>query len=269
MSKFFLSLMACVGLFVALSACAPAFNPSQELSLAPAKLISNRVPAENQPAPDQQSTAAPSMRTLNVTGVGTVYLTPDIATVMIGVHSEDKDVTKAVTANNASIQKVKDALIKFGINEKDIQTQQFSVYQNQKYDASGQLADTVFAVDNSLSVIVRDITKVGQLLGTVVSSGANSINGISFDVSDKTKAMADARKLALDNAQSQAEEMATALNATLGTVQSAVVNYSGAPIPFAYGMGGGAMDKTAAINVPISTGQLVVTTTIQLTYEIK
>jgi uncharacterized protein YggE len=271
MSKKFLSFMACVALIVLLSACAPAFAPGVSLSVAPVNSKSDSAPAQNQPAPAQQTnpTAQPPMRTLNVTGVGTVYLTPDIATIMIGVHSENKDVTAAVNANNATVQKVKDALVKAGIDEKDIQTQNFNVYQNQKYDTQGQPTESVYAVDNTLSVTVRDISKIGKLLGTVVTSGANSINGITFDVADKTKAMSDARKLALTDAQNQANEMATALNATLGSVQTAVVNFSASPVPFAYGMGGGSVAKTAASNVPISVGQLVVTTTIQLTYEIK
>jgi uncharacterized protein YggE len=271
MNKKFLSIMACVALIVLLSACAPAFAPGVSLSVAPANVKSDSAPAQNQPVPAQQTaaTALPPMRTLNVTGVGTVYLTPDIATVMVGVHSENKDVTAAVNANNAAVQKVKDALVKFGIDEKDIQTQNFNVYQNQKFDAQGQPTDSIYAVDNTLSVTVRDISKIGKLLGTVVTSGANSINGITFDVSDKTKAMSDARKLALTDAQNQANEMATALNATLGTVQTVVINSSASPIPFASGLGGGPVEKAAASNVPISVGQMVVSTTIQLIYEIK
>jgi uncharacterized protein len=265
MRKNFVSLMAAAALIVLLSACAPAAN----LSLASANAKSDGVPGQNQAAPAQQTATTASMRTLNVTGVGTVYLTPDIATVMVGVHSENKDVTQAVNANNASVQKVKDALIKFGIDEKDIQTQNFNVYQNQKYDTTGQPTESTYAVDNSLSVIVRDISKIGKLLGTVVTSGANSINGITFDVSDKSKAMTNARKLALTDAQNQANEMATALNATLGSVQSAVINFNSSPVPYAYGLGGGPVEQKAASNVPISVGQLVVTTTIQLTYEIK
>ena len=271
MRKNFLSYMAYAALIVLLSACAPAFAPGAALSVAPGNVKAADLPAQNQPAPAQQTaaTAPPPLRTLNVTGMGTVYLTPDIATVTIGVHSENKDVTTAVNANNASVQKVKEALVNAGIDEKDIQTQNFNVYQNQKYDTSGQPIDSVYAVDNSLSVTVRDISKIGKLLGTVVTSGANSINGITFDVSDKTKAISDARKLALTDAQNQANEMATALNVTLGDVQTAVVNFTASPTPFAYGMGGGPVEKAAASNVPISVGQLVVTTTIQLTYEIK
>lgn len=171
MRKTFLSFMAGLALIVLLGACAPLGAPGVGLNLAAVHSKSDSVPAQNQPAPAQQTgtVAQPTMRTLNVTGVGTVYLTPDIATITIGVHSENKDVTQAVTANNASIQKVKDALVKSGIDEKDIQTQNFNVYQNQKYDANGQPTETVYAVDNTLSVTVRDISQVGKLLGTVVS----------------------------------------------------------------------------------------------------
>jgi uncharacterized protein YggE len=267
----FVLLLTSLALMIGLGACAPVGVPGVGLNLAPANSRLDNAPAQNQPAPAQQTGAVvqPPMRTLNVTGVGTVYLTPDIATISIGVHSENKDITQAVTVNNASIQKVKDALVKSGIDEKDIQTQNFNVYQNQKYDANGQPTETVYAVDNTLSVIVRDISQVGKLLGTVVSSGANSINGITFDVADKTQAITDAHKLALSKAQDQADEIATALGATLGSVQSAVVNYSESPVAVPYGVGGGPVAKPAAINVPISTGQLVITTTIQLIYEIK
>ncbi|MGD0003359.1 MAG: SIMPL domain-containing protein [Anaerolineaceae bacterium] len=271
MRKNFVSFITGLALIFLLAACAPLGAPGVGLNLGLANSKLDNSPAQNQPVPAQQTgTVAQSpMRTLSVTGVGTVYLTPDIATITVGVHSENKDITQAVTANNASIQKVKDALVKSGIDEKDIQTQNFNVYQNQKYDANGQPTETVYAVDNNLSVIVRDISQVGKLLGTVVSSGANSINGITFDVADKTQAMTDAHKLALSNAQNQAEEIATELGATLGSVQSAVVNYSESSVTVPYGVGGGPVARPAAINVPISTGQLVVTTTIQLIYEIK
>lgn len=124
MHKSFLSFMAGLALIVLLGACAPLDAPGVGLNLAPADSKLDSAPAQNQPALAQQTgtVAQPAMRTLNVTGVGTVYLTPDIATIAIGVHSENKDITQAVTANNASLQKVKDALVKSGNDEKDIQT---------------------------------------------------------------------------------------------------------------------------------------------------
>jgi uncharacterized protein YggE len=210
------------------------------------------------------------MRTLKVTGTGTIYLVPDIAYVTIGVHTENKNVEDAVATNNANTKKVKDAVLKSGVEEKDIQTQNFSIYQNQKYDASNQQpTDLVYAVDNNLYVTLRDITKIGTLLGDVVRAGANSINGISFDVADKSKALSDASKLALQNGQKQAGDLATAEGFSLGNIQSTVilpVGYSG---PLAYGMGGGGAEKAVAVNIPISTGQIVVTSQIELVFELK
>ena len=77
MSKYFLSFITGLTLITLLSACAPTFAPGVGLNLAPVSPKFDSLPAQNPPAPAQQTTAGtqPSMRTLNVTGVGTVYLT--------------------------------------------------------------------------------------------------------------------------------------------------------------------------------------------------
>jgi uncharacterized protein YggE len=270
MRKNKLWIIAALVAILSLTACTPALSAGIGLVNA-AALPPGPLPELKPVNVETQSPSAqtPPMRTLNVTGTGTVYLTPDIATITIGVHNENADVSKAVSDNSANTMKVKDALVKFGVADKDIQTQNFSIYQNQKMDSMGQPKEMVYAVDNSLTVTVRDITKIGKLLGEMVRAGANNINGISFDVADKATALTDARKLALANAKKQADEMATALGATLGAVQSAVVNSTGYPGPMAYGMGGGGLEKAAALNVPISAGQLVITADITLIYEIK
>jgi hypothetical protein len=70
-------------------------------------------------------------RTLNVTGNSQVILTPDIAYVSIGVHSEAESAKAAVAANNTASQAVIDAIKSQGVDPKDIQTTNFSVYQQQ------------------------------------------------------------------------------------------------------------------------------------------
>ena len=72
--------------------------------------------------------AAPQPRTLNVSGNGTVYLTPDIAYIYIGVHNEDPAIATAVNNNNTQTQALVDALKNAGIAAADIQTSNFSVY---------------------------------------------------------------------------------------------------------------------------------------------
>jgi uncharacterized protein YggE len=197
-------------------------------------------------------------------------LTPDIAYIYVGVHSEDKDATQAVSANSEGTQKVIDALVAAGIAEKDIQTTNFSVYPRQDFGPSGETLDTItFVVDNSVYVTVRDIDKLGDVLNEAMSAGANSISGISFDVEDKSAALSDAREQAIADAQSQAEELADAAGVTLGEIHAINAYSSYPPQPF-YGLGeagGSAME--AAASVPISPGQLTITMDVNVVYEIE
>jgi uncharacterized protein YggE len=75
-------------------------------------------------------------------------------------------------------------------------------------------------VDNTVNVTVRDLSVLGKLLDGVVRAGANSINGINFDVTDKTQAITEARKLAIEDARATAQELAAAAGVTLGDIYS-------------------------------------------------
>jgi uncharacterized protein YggE len=215
------------------------------------------------------ATAQP--RTLNVSGSGTIYLAPDIAYIYVGVHTDDPDLANAVSKNNTQAQALVDALKNAGIDAKDIQTSNFSVYTNGNtgFDkATGQATGTgtYYSVDNSVYVTMRDLTKMGKILSTAVASGANSINSIQFDVADKTKAMAQARLKAMTNASSLATELAQTAGLKLGTIQN--VTYSdNSPIPY-YGMGGGGAAAPNA-SVPIQPGQTQISVTVSVTYLVK
>ncbi|HEX7620831.1 MAG TPA: SIMPL domain-containing protein [Anaerolineales bacterium] len=213
-------------------------------------------------------TAAAQPRSLSVSGNGTVYLTPDIAYIYIGVHNEEPAIATAVNSNNTQTQALVDALKNAGIAAVDIQTSNFSVYTTSYDKATGQPTGTAYAVDNTVYVTVRDLTKLGTLLNTAVGAGANNINSITFDVADKTAAMAQARLKAMDNARSLATELAKTAGVTLGQIQ--VVNYSdNSPIAYNYGMGGGGGSAAPNASVPIQPGLTQVTVTVSVTYAIK
>ena len=74
--------------------------------------------------------------TLNVNGSAQVMLTPDIAYISIGVHTENPEATQAVTANNSKSQAVIDALTGQGVDAKDIRTTNFSIYPMDQYNKS-------------------------------------------------------------------------------------------------------------------------------------
>jgi uncharacterized protein YggE len=207
-------------------------------------------------------------RTINVTGNSQVILAPDIAYISIGVHNEAQSAKEAVASNNSQTQAVIDAIKGQGVDAKDIQTTNFSVYQQTKTGPNGENQGIIFMTDNTVYVTMRDLTKIGDILDASIAAGANSIYGITFDVQNKDAALATGRDQAMADAKAQGEELAKAAGATLGDVQS-INYYSSSPSPIYYdnkavaaGVGGGG-------SVPISTGQLTLTVSVSVTYGIK
>jgi uncharacterized protein YggE len=208
-------------------------------------------------------------RILSVSGSGKAYLTPDIAYVNIGVHTEGKNATETVTTNNNKSLKVIDALKNQAINEKDIQTTNFSIYPQQQYDSNGKpTGEITYQVDNSVIVTVRVIEKVGVILDAAVKAGANSINGVDFEVTDKTKALSEARNAAVKDARTKAEELASAAGINLGEIQTISEYTAGSPAPV-YQAGARAPMVGEALSVPIQPGEMVLTVEVNIVYIIR
>lgn len=213
----------------------------------------------------QESEGTP-LRTISVSGSGRAFLTPDIAYISIGVHTENEDAAAAVASNNKQVQQVASALESFDIDPKDIQTTNFSIFPRQEFDNNGKPLGITFIVDNSVYVTLRDIDKVGEVLDGAVKAGANSISGIQFDVADRTEALTAARQAAVADAQAQAEELAQAAGVELGDVQS--ISTFGSPVPLPQSKAAFQMEAAAA-EVPISPGQLIVAVDVNMVYLIQ
>lgn len=213
--------------------------------------------------PDDSNGTPP--RTISVNGSGRAFLTPDVANISIGVHTEDEDASAAVASNNERAQQVAEALESFAIDPKDIQTTNFSIFPRQDFDSEGKPLGISFVVDNTVYVTLRDIDKVGEVLDAVVKAGANSISGIQFDVADRTEALSEARQAAVADALAQAEELAQAAGVELGEVQT-ISSYS-SPIPMP--KPAAVQLEAAAAEVPISPGQLIITVEVNIVYLIQ
>ncbi len=209
----------------------------------------------------------PPLRTITVTGTGKVTLTPDIAYITIGVNTQNASAKDAVSQNTAQAQAVVNVIKQAGIAEKDIQTTDFSIYPQQQYDNNGKLTGILYVVNNSVFVTVRDLTKLGALLDSVVQSGANNINSITFDVADKTDALSQARKAAVTEAQKQATELTQATGVKLGDVQT--ISYVDSTPPVVVPLAPRAADMAAGANVPIQSGSMQISTTVTIVYGFK
>jgi hypothetical protein len=215
------------------------------------------------------ATGQTTSRLLTVSGAGKVSLKPDIAYIYVGVHTEKPSAAEAVAENNANTQKLIEALKEAGVDANDIQTTNFSIWQNTQYSPDGTRGATNYAVDNTVYLTVRKLESLGDLLDAAVQAGANNVNSIQFDVADKTKALSDARAEAVKTAKTQADELATAAGVTLGGIQS-IQYFDASPSPVFQGKGmGGGGAASADVAVPINPGQMQITVTVTIAYEIK
>jgi uncharacterized protein len=219
-------------------------------------------------AQDSTPTAGGTSATVTVSGHGSVSLPPDTASIVLGVDVTKPTLTEAqsVAADqmNAIIKVLKDA----GIEDKDIQTVNYSVYVQQKYDDNGTPEGiTGFQVTNQVNVIVRDVDKVGDLLDAVVDAGANNIYGINFYIDDTTGPASQARKLAVEDATKKAQELADAAGLTLGRVVSISESSSSTPPPMPYASAD-SMQKAGG-STPVQTGSTEVSIDVSMTFELQ
>jgi uncharacterized protein YggE len=206
-------------------------------------------------------------RGITVVGVGKASGAPDVAQVTIGVDTQAPSVQKAVDDNKTQMNALLSTLKGLGIADKDLQTNNYSVYTEQKPapDGASSAAQLVYHVSNQVQVTVRDINQLGDVLDKAVAAGANNIYGVSFSVEDTARLEADARAKAVADAKSRAESMAQLNGLQLGEVVnvSEVIDNSGIfPLMSgAKGMGGG--------GAPIQPGELEMNMSIQITYAVK
>lgn len=262
-----------LALIITLAACVP--GTTVQTNVPKTDGVSEIVANETNPVssnPANQCTTQTTPRTVTVSGVGKVYIIPDIAYITIGVNNHSNLITEALASNNSQSQAVRKALEDAGVDAKDIQTTSFNVYPNQQFDTLGKITSTDYVVDNSVLVTVRNLDKLSNLLETVIRSGANSINSINFDSQDKEKAYSNSRELAVSNARKQAEELAKANGVTLGKVDTIQVidnNFPGISNMNYNAMGMGGAGAAQGMQVPVSAGQLMISVTVNLTFEIQ
>ncbi len=204
-------------------------------------------------------TSAP-VRHIDVTGSGKVYAAPDQATVQLGVTSQATSAAEALKDNSAKTAAVLTSIKNIGVDAKDIQTNDFSIFPTY---ASNGTTITGYQVNNTVVVVIRDLANAGTILDQVVQAGANNISGLSFDIADPSKLQADARAKAIADARAKAEAMASAAGVSLGDIITISESVSSAPMPMARV----AMADAAA--VPVATGQQQIAVDVTISFVLR
>ena len=215
-------------------------------------------------APLAAETTAPPP-TITVTGEASVESVPDMATLSIGVTSVAETAAAALRDNSAAMQAVIDRLKAAGIEERDLQTTGLSVNPNwSSYDSSSSGSQiTGFTASNMLTVDVRALAGLGQVLDAAVADGANTLNGLTFGLTDPRPVLDEARKAAVLDARSKAELIAAAAGVALGPVLSITEGGGyGAPVPMYKA-------DSAMAAVPVQQGEVSLSASVTIVYALK
>ena len=164
--------------------------------------------------------AGPSTAGITVTGVGTVLGRPDTMTVTIGVNVVRPTVSEATAEATASATALFDALEAAGVAEQDIQTQNYSISPQYRYDEGSAPELTGYQVSNTVLAKIRDVDTAGTVIDAAVAAGGDSsiVQGIGFSVEDDTERLAEARAKAFADARAKAEQLAELAGVELGQV---------------------------------------------------
>jgi uncharacterized protein len=226
---------------------------------APALASSGRQQA-NQVVPNPDASTPPA-RTITVHGTGRVAVTPDQATVVIGVVERASTAGAAQSAAAGKMAAVIASLKKDGIAEADIRT--VSIGLGPVYDYTDNTQKLIaYEANQAVEVKVRKLDATGKVVDNAVAAGASQIQSISLTYADPSGPMAQARASAVAAAKAKAQGLASAAGYTLGvavTITESTGDYS--PVPLGYGAG--APDKAAT---PVMAGSIEITVDVDISY---
>ncbi|NOJ43997.1 SIMPL domain-containing protein [Bradyrhizobium australiense] len=200
---------------------------------------------------------------ISVTGEANVSVAPDQAQIDGGVTSDAKTAREASDANNAAMGKVLLALKGAGIEEKDYQTSRLSLQPQYAPNRAGPSPVAGYRGSNRVTVKVRDVTKVANVIDVLVGAGATDIGGIHFSVTQASKYLDEAREKAIADARRKAEIYAKAAGVTLGEAIS--ITEEGAPTPVFRGK----MAAPMATGAPVAQGEETLSVTVSVSWVIK
>jgi uncharacterized protein len=205
--------------------------------------------------------------TFSVSGEGKASITPDIAIVSLGVQTQGALVKTVQNDLNTRANAVVGAIKELGISASDIQTANYSIYPTYDY-RNGSQKITGYTANTTVTVKVKDFDKVNTVIDTATEKGANTVNGVSFDVSDKTKAEDEARTKAVAEAKKKAEQASHIAGFSLGKIINYTESEGGIqPRPMmakveSAGFGG-------AADTQIEAGSSEITISVSLSYQIQ
>jgi uncharacterized protein YggE len=216
------------------------------------------------------SLCAATAAKVTVVGTGQATVAPDRLTVVVQVDAGGPSATAALASDNTKAAGVIATFESGGVAAKDISTSGLSLAPQYAYP-QGVPTVTGYAVDNTVTATLGDISKSGAIIDAVVGSAGNDLQiaSITFSSSDPGLAQDRARARAAAQAVTHARALARATGRSLGAVCS-VTDQSQVPVPTLDepGVAFGAAGNPSTASVPISSGQQTQTDQVSVIYSL-
>lgn len=215
----------------------------------------------------------PPIWQVSAIGRAEIAYMPDVAKVNIGVQVDKVySADAALKRLDETMTKVISAIEKLGIDKKDIQTQNYSLYPQYDYlENSSVLAG--YNANQQLTVTIKDLSEENDLVSKVISAvteaGANQVNGVTFESSNIESLKQQARIKAIGDAKKKAADLSVAAGVKLGKVIGWWENFVQSPESSYYGYydGKGGMGGSSGAVVPSGEYKLIVE--MNLSYQVK
>jgi len=204
---------------------------------------------------------------LTLSAQGEVRVTPDMATVGTGVETRAPTAREAMAQNATQMDRLVAALVKAGIERKYIQTSSINLSPQYDYSSAreGQPPRFIgYQASNQLSLVVRDLAKLGSLIDAMIAAGATNINGPSFGVVDDRALLRQAREKALDDAKERAQFYAT--RSGYKSVRLVSISEQGGGYPVPMPIMAMRVKEDSAPATPVEPGQVATSVTLNVQY---
>lgn len=205
--------------------------------------------------------------TIIVSAQADVRVAPDIATINAGVVTQADSANAAMQDNRTKMNAVFEALKKAGIADKDMQSAGITINPQYRYVENQPPVVTGYQASNTVNVTLRDMAAVGSVIDALVGQGVNQLNGPTFDVEDKDSALNEARTKAVGKARDRAKLYADAAGVKIARLKNLSEQSMMSPqTPYPM-MRMAAMDSAGSAT-PVAPGEVMLSVTVSMTYEI-
>jgi len=243
------------------------------LTLLALPLMAQTPQTSQAPRPGGGEQAMDMIPVLTVSGSGEARVDPDLATVRLGVTAQAATGRAAQEQVSRTAGAVLDAIRKLGLRDQDIQTSGLSLSPLYSQGRPGTQENqapriTGYQANNSVTIRIEDLTKVGPVIDAGLGAGANTLDGVDFGLRNDEAARGQALADAAGKARAKAQTLAKALGLTLGNILE-VAEGGVSVMPQPYPRYGRAMaEMSMAADTPVSAGQVGVQASVTIRYQI-